>query len=150
MLMPRKATPDFSLPLVGGGTFTLSNDTGERGAVICFYRGLHCPLCAKYLDELAKLTPEFEKRGVATVAVSSDGEDRARGFEAELKRLADAPKVHRVAEGKGLDHSTRRVVGAALAAPFASLGAAAALDSAQQVTGGLLLAGVLAGVVGRY
>ncbi|MEM8755970.1 MAG: peroxiredoxin-like family protein, partial [Pseudomonadota bacterium] len=84
MLTPRKQTPDLSLPLVGGGTFTLSEEGSERGTVVCFYRGLHCPLCAKYLDELAKLTPEFEKRGVTTVAVSSDVEERAAGMADKL------------------------------------------------------------------
>lgn len=84
MLIPRKPTPDLSLPLVGGGDFTLSKEGSERGTVICFYRGLHCPICAKYLDELAKLTPEFEKRGVGTVAVSSDPQDRAEGMADKL------------------------------------------------------------------
>ena len=76
MLIPRKPTPDLSLPLVGEGS--------EKGTVVCFYRGLHCPLCAKYLDELAKLTPEFEKRGVTTIAVSSDTEERAQGMADKL------------------------------------------------------------------
>jgi peroxiredoxin len=80
MLIPRKPTPDLSLPLVGGGEFSLSGEGSDKGTVVCFYRGLHCPLCAKYLDELAKLTPEFEKRGVTTIAVSSDTEERAQGM----------------------------------------------------------------------
>ena len=84
MLTPRKATPDLSLPLVGGGTFTLSEEGSERGTVVCFYRGLHCPICATYLGELAKLTSEFEKRGVTTVAVSSDSEERAQGMADKL------------------------------------------------------------------
>jgi peroxiredoxin len=77
MLMPRQTTPDLNIPLLGGGTFDLSTDGGERGTVVCFYRGLHCPICATYLKELERLTPEFAKRGVKTVAVSSDGQDRA-------------------------------------------------------------------------
>jgi peroxiredoxin len=72
------------LPLVGGGEFSLSGDGSDKGTVVCFYRGLHCPLCAKYLDELAKLTPEFEKRGVTTIAVSSDTEERAQGMADKL------------------------------------------------------------------
>lgn len=76
MLMPRQTTPDLNIPLLGGGTFDLSTDGGERGTVVCFYRGLHCPICATYLKELERLTPEFAKRGVKTVAVSSDGQDR--------------------------------------------------------------------------
>jgi peroxiredoxin len=73
MLVPRKETPDLSLPLIGGDRFTLSEDASERGTVVCFYRGLHCPVCATYLRELERLTPEFATRGVKTVAVSSDG-----------------------------------------------------------------------------
>lgn len=77
MLMPRKTTPDLSLPLVGGDRFDLAAERSERGTVICFYRGLHCPICASYLGELEARTPDFAERGVATVAVSSDGPERA-------------------------------------------------------------------------
>ena len=49
MLMPREKTPDLTLPILGGGTFDLASETSERGVVICFYRGLHCLICAKYL-----------------------------------------------------------------------------------------------------
>ena len=76
MLMPRQKTPNLALPLLGGGEFDLTTDGSERGTVVCFYRGLHCPLCATYLQELERLTPDFAERGVKTVAVSSDGEDR--------------------------------------------------------------------------
>ena len=78
MLMPRQKTPDLTLPVLGGETFDLASDASERGTVICFYRGLHCPLCATYLQELERLTPEFSKRGVKTVAVSSDGAERTQ------------------------------------------------------------------------
>lgn len=77
MLIPRQKTPDLSLPLVGGGQFTLSQEGAQRGTVVAFYRGLHCPICARYLTELERLTPEFHARGVTTVAVSSDGAERA-------------------------------------------------------------------------
>lgn len=76
MLTPRQKTPDLSLPLLGGETFDLATDKGDLGTIVCFYRGLHCPVCATYLKELERLTPEFAKRGVKTVAVSSDGIER--------------------------------------------------------------------------
>ncbi|MFY0691434.1 MAG: AhpC/TSA family protein [Paracoccaceae bacterium] len=92
MLMPRQKTPNLSLPLVGGGQFDLATDGSERGTVVCFYRGLHCPICATYLKELERLTPEFAKRGIKTLAVSSDGEERAadmaKKIEAETLRFA--------------------------------------------------------------
>ena len=76
--MPRKKTPSLSVDLVGGGRFDLGSETSERGTVVCFYRGLHCPICATYLGELEKMTSEFAERGVGTVAISSDTEERGK------------------------------------------------------------------------
>ncbi len=89
MLIPRQKTPGLIVPLVGGGSFDLATDGSERGTVVCFYRGLHCPLCATYLKELDRLTPEFAERGVKTVAISSDVEERgvAMGKKIEAKNL---------------------------------------------------------------
>lgn len=78
MLLPRKKTPDLKVPTLSGNDFDLSAASSERGTVICFYRGLHCPICANYLKEFEKQVPAFEERGVATIAISSDGVDRAK------------------------------------------------------------------------
>ncbi|MBK0401106.1 AhpC/TSA family protein [Limibaculum sp. M0105] len=76
MLIPRKPVPALSLPMLGGGVFDLATETSERGTVVCFYRGLHCPICANYLTELEKRTADFAERGVTTIAISTDGEER--------------------------------------------------------------------------
>ncbi len=78
MLMPRQKTPDLKLPTLDHGAFDLTTDSTDRGTIVCFYRGLHCPICANYLIELEKLTADFAERGVKTIAVSSDGAERAR------------------------------------------------------------------------
>lgn len=111
MLTPRQKTPDLTLPLLGGGTFDLASDDSSRGTVVCFYRGLHCPICATYLGELEKRTPEFAKRGVKTVAVSADGAERTQDMAdkigASALRLAfDLPL--QVARDWGLYISTSR------------------------------------------
>ena len=80
MLLPRQKTPDLTLPTLDQGKFDLSSDASERGTVICFYRGLHCPICANYLTEFQKRVADFAERGVATIAISSDGEERARAM----------------------------------------------------------------------
>ncbi|MDX2484477.1 MAG: peroxiredoxin-like family protein [Pseudodonghicola sp.] len=80
MLIPRKKTPDLTLPTLENGTFDLSSEVSERGTVICFYRGLHCPICANYLSELQMRVSEFAERGVNTIAISSDGEERTRAM----------------------------------------------------------------------
>ena len=77
-LLPRQPVPALDVPLVSGGRFVLGASPGQRFDLLVFYRGLHCPICAKYLLELERLAPEFASRGVQVVAVSSDDEDRAR------------------------------------------------------------------------
>lgn len=78
MLIPRQKTPDLEMDTLSHGRFSLGSDAPERFTLVTVYRGLHCRICAGYLKELERLTPEFEKRGVKTIAISSDGEDRAQ------------------------------------------------------------------------
>jgi peroxiredoxin len=77
-LLPRHPVPALNLALVEGGRYVLGASPGERFDLIVFYRGLHCPICAKYLLELERLSGEFASRGVQIVAVSSDTEERAK------------------------------------------------------------------------
>ena len=76
-LMPNKPVPALELSLVGSGRFSLAAEKAQNFTMVVFYRGLHCPICRRYLSELETLLPEFEKRGVAVVAASSDAQDRA-------------------------------------------------------------------------
>ncbi|UCH18913.1 MAG: AhpC/TSA family protein [Burkholderiales bacterium] len=77
-LLPRYPVPALNVPLVSGGRFVLGASPARNFDMVVFYRGLHCPICTKYLLELERLAPEFASRGVQVVAVSSDSEDRAR------------------------------------------------------------------------
>jgi peroxiredoxin len=87
-LLPRHPVPALNLPLVGGGRYVLGAAPGERFDLIVFYRGLHCPLCAKYLMELERLAPEFAQRGVTILAASSDDEERARQMAEKVQARA--------------------------------------------------------------
>jgi peroxiredoxin len=71
-LMPRFPVPALNLALTTGGRYVLGAQPGEKFDLLVFYRGLHCPICAKYLMELERLAPEFASRGVQVVAISSD------------------------------------------------------------------------------
>jgi len=86
------------VPTLDHGVFDLAADAAEHFSLIVFYRGLHCPICAKYLMELARLVPEFEKRGVKVMALSSDTQERARQMADKL----DAPGL-RMGYGLPLD-----------------------------------------------
>lgn len=80
MLVPRQKTPGLVVETLAHGTFNLSNEKPERFSLLVFYRGLHCPICTGYLRELARLTPDFAERGVTTIAISSDAQERALGM----------------------------------------------------------------------
>jgi alkyl hydroperoxide reductase subunit AhpC len=77
-LLPRQPVPALNVPLTSAGRFVLGAAPAERFDLVVFYRGLHCPICAKYLLELERLAPEFAARGVQVVAVSSDNEERGK------------------------------------------------------------------------
>jgi peroxiredoxin len=84
MLIPRQAVPTLDLPTLSHGDFKLSEDDAPNFTLIVFYRGLHCPICLKYLLELGRLQPEFDKRGVKVIAVSSDGRERTQAMADKL------------------------------------------------------------------
>jgi len=78
MLIPRKLVPKLNVPTLTNGTFNLYSEAPNNFSLVVFFRGLHCPLCIKYLKELGLLLPELEKRGVSVIAISSDERDRAQ------------------------------------------------------------------------
>ena len=63
-LMPDTQAPALSLPLVGGGTWTLSGRAPEAFSMIVVYRGLHCPVCETYLGKLQTVASDFAAKGV--------------------------------------------------------------------------------------
>ena len=95
-LMPRQPVPALDLALTTGGRYISGQNSGERFDLLVFYRGLHCPICAKYLLELARLGEEFQKRGVRILAISSDEVTRAQA-------MADKVQGSRIEFAYGLD-----------------------------------------------
>jgi peroxiredoxin len=77
--------PDITVPQLGGGEVRLGLPVDDHDwQMVVVYRGKHCPICKTYLAELNRLAPEFAKLDVGIIAVSSDPEDRARGFTDEI------------------------------------------------------------------
>jgi alkyl hydroperoxide reductase subunit AhpC len=85
MLMPRLPVPALSVPTLAHGHYALADDKPQNFSLVVFYRGLHCPICLKYLLELARLQPEFDKRGVKVIAISSDAQERAQAVAEKLR-----------------------------------------------------------------
>lgn len=100
-LMPRDPVPALNVALTSGERFVLGAAPGEHFDLVVFYRGLHCPICAKYLMELERLAPEFAARGVQLLAVSSDDAGRAR-------QMADKVSANNLQFGYGLSLKSAR------------------------------------------
>lgn len=77
-LFPQQPVPSLSIKTVGGDTWTLADQKPQNFSLVVFYRGLHCPICGGYLQDLSKKLPDFERRGVTVIALSSDSEERAQ------------------------------------------------------------------------
>lgn len=90
-LFPRQPVPPLDLPLVGGGTWSLAEQTPENFTMVVFYRGLHCPICSRYLADLNRKAGKFAELGVNVVVASSD--DAERGAKAKEEWGLDALDV---------------------------------------------------------
>ena len=86
---PRQPAPPLEVKLLDGGTWRLKDAKPASFEMVVFYRGLHCPVCKTYLGDLESKLPEFAKRGVDVIAVSTDSRERAEKSKAEwgLKTL---------------------------------------------------------------
>jgi len=95
---PQHTAPNLSFPLLNDTIWTLSEERAEHFTLVVFYRGLHCPLCKKYLEQLEGLLPDFEQRGVKVVAVSMDTEKRAT-FSSENWTIPNLRLGYQLSEG---------------------------------------------------
>ncbi|MFT7223864.1 MAG: peroxiredoxin [Cellvibrionaceae bacterium] len=75
VLKPRQSVPALNIETLQG-PWSLSDQSPQNFTMVVFYRGLHCPLCSKYIKELDKLASEFAAAGVSILALSSDDKER--------------------------------------------------------------------------
>ena len=104
MIKPRKTLPALEVATVDGGTWKLVEQSPENFTMVVFYRGLHCPICGRYLRDLDRKIDEFAKRGVEVIMISTDGEERARQAQEDWE-------LENVTVGYGLDLETARAWG---------------------------------------
>ncbi len=74
---PTKQAPQLQLPKLDGSPWNLRDESPENFSMLVFYRGLHCAVCKKYLQNLTNKLEDFMERGVHPVAISMDSEERA-------------------------------------------------------------------------
>lgn len=75
--VPGWPAPALDMATVGGGRFRLDACSPELFTLVVFYRGLHSLSCRAYVQRLSELRRRYETQGVAVVAASMDGEERA-------------------------------------------------------------------------
>ena len=77
-IFPRQTFHDFSVKLIDGQKWQLSQQSAQSTfTLLVFYRGLHCPICAKYLADLERRLVKFNELDVSVIAISSDTHERA-------------------------------------------------------------------------
>ncbi|MCP4432251.1 MAG: AhpC/TSA family protein [Gammaproteobacteria bacterium] len=77
VLKPRQAVPSLEISTLKG-PWSLVSQQPENFTMLVFYRGLHCPICSKYIQELDRMTGDFAEAGVTALALSSDDSARAQ------------------------------------------------------------------------
>ena len=76
VLKPRQPVPALDVDTLNGN-WSLVEQNPENFTMVVFYRGLHCPICSKYVGELDKLAGDFAEIGVSILVLSGDERDRA-------------------------------------------------------------------------
>jgi len=61
----------FSLPDTGGNTVSLTDFEGSKGLVVAFICN-HCPYVIHIAPQLAKIAQQYQKKGIAFVAINSN------------------------------------------------------------------------------
>ncbi|MDH3537450.1 MAG: redoxin domain-containing protein, partial [Gammaproteobacteria bacterium] len=76
VLKPREAVPALEVETLDG-PWSLADQKSENFTMVVFYRGLHCPICTKYIGELDRMVGDFSEIGVSVLALSTDTHERA-------------------------------------------------------------------------
>lgn len=103
-IYPRQNFPDFTVPLVNSNTWSLSAQENKAFTLVVFYRGLHCPICSRYVADLQKRQQKFSELGVGVVAISSDTRERAQ-------QAVEDWKLDSLDVGYGLELETAQSLG---------------------------------------
>ena len=97
MLIPGQKTPALELPLTIEARFALADQSPDNFTMLVFYRGKHCPICKKSLEELATKLDDFSKAGVNVFSVSMENEDRAMAIDSDWA-TGDVPLAYDLSE----------------------------------------------------
>lgn len=103
--VPGSVLPAAELPLVGGGSVSVGRPSaGFECQLAITYRGIHCPLCKKYVESLKETAAAFAALGIELVVLSADTKDQAEAFEADTGLTASETPI-KLAYGLTIEHA---------------------------------------------
>lgn len=77
--------PSITLPTLNGDTIVLGKPSENVDwRLVVVYRGKHCPLCTRYLNQLETLKARFLQLGMDIVAVSADSQAQLEQHKEQL------------------------------------------------------------------
>jgi peroxiredoxin len=79
MLALGTSAPDFQLPDATSGRLVARDDFADRGALLVMFICDHCPYVRHVADEIARVGHDYQERGVAVVAISSNDVEQQPG-----------------------------------------------------------------------
>ncbi len=82
-LMPGTKAPGLKVAILDGTEWDLSQQNPSALTLIVVFRGLHCPICKDYLNDLNQKMDEFRQLGVDPIAVSVETKERAEKLYAD-------------------------------------------------------------------
>lgn len=71
-VIPGKEVPELIVETVNGMIWNLRDQKPKNFTLVVFYRGLHCPVCKSYLEELNSKIDKFRDKGVNVICISSN------------------------------------------------------------------------------
>lgn len=92
-LTPDTKSPNLTLPLCDGTTWSLSSQMPLSFTWLMIYRGYHCDLCEEYLRRLTALRTDIEDAGLNILLASMDTKDDALRAQEEWG-LAEFPVAY--------------------------------------------------------
>ena len=71
--------PDFRLPLVGGGEFSLKESLAKSAVVLAFFK-ISCPVCQWAFPLYDRLAQKLKSAGVTMIGISQDDRESTLDF----------------------------------------------------------------------
>ncbi len=95
IILPGTKAPNLNIKTTDDKSWSLGQQNPENFTILIFYRGVHCPVCKKTLEDLNNKLSKFEDKGTSVLALSMDSEERA-------KKSKDEWDIENVELGYGL------------------------------------------------